>query len=1028
MSNPQKTSFTDIFINKPVFAIIISLFILLLGIQAFHKLSIRQYPAIEEGIITITTAYPGANSELIQGFITSPIQQAIASSEGIDYITSTSRQNISTVVAHLQLNYSANIALTEIMSKTQAIRSQLPLNTEDPVITKGSNRGSALLYISFYSEDMSNEQVTEYLSRVIQPQLSTQPGVGEAQILGKKTFAMRIWYNPVQMAALKVDTKEINDALKESNFQAAEGQITGLYTTIVVNANTDLESVEQFNNIVVRSNGSSLIKISDVARVELEAENFDSYVSFNGRQAVYIGIDSAPSANPLTVIKHIRDIFPEIKKQLPQSLNTEIVYDATEFIQASIDEVIKTLIEATIIVILVIFLFLGNIRSVIIPVVTIPLSLTGAIFAIYLMGYSINLLTLLAMVLAIGLVVDDAIVVLENIHRQIELGAHPLKAAIEGTREIATPVISMTITLAAVFAPIGFITGLTGSLFKEFAFTLAASVVVSGIVALVLSPYMCSVLLKPNSSSSAIATKIDGFFDRLKERYNNNIDKQLEYRKPTLVFIALILISIPIMYGYIKHELAPKEDMGIIFIVSKAPQYANIDYLNTYTNSYEEIFQNFPEYSSSFLINGGSSPNTSFGGMKLTTWNKRDRSQFEIQKELQTKYLDNISGLKIFSFHRPSLPGSGGGLPIQFVINSTGDYETLYEISEKLRIEATKSGLFLFLNNDLQFNKPENQIFIDRNKAALLGITMKDIGNTLSSMLGTATLNRFSIEGKSYKVIPQADKEFRINKNWLDRYHLKLPSGNMIPLSAIISTSIQTIPSELKQFQQLNSTKLEGMLTPGVSLDDGLALLQKKANEILPANFNVDYEGSLRQYINEGNMLAITFLFALLCIYLVLSAQFESFKDPIIIMITVPMSICGAMAPLFLGNLFHFGLGISVSMNIYTQIGMITLIGLITKHGILIVEFANKLKQAENLTNNAAVAKAASLRLRPILMTTSATVLGILPLLFATGAGAVSRFNIAIIIISGMIIGTLFTLFIVPAVYTIISTEPDYSA
>ncbi|CAM3644034.1 MexW/MexI family multidrug efflux RND transporter permease subunit [Parendozoicomonas haliclonae] len=1010
-----KESFTDLFIRRPVLATVVSLLIILLGLQAFQKLPVREYPDLEDAVITVTTAYPGASAELIQGFITTPVQQAIASAEGIDYITSSSNQSISTVTVKLRLGYSADKALTEIMSKVNQIRSQLPAESQDPVITKGNNQGAALLYISFYSDRMSGEQVTDYLTRVVQPQLATVEGVGSADILGAKTFAMRIWLDPIRMSAFEVTAAEINGALLNNNVQSAAGQTQGEMVISNVNARTSLSTEKDFADIVIKNQDDVLVRLADVATIELSAENPNSFVAFNGKESTYVAINATPSANPLDVISRVHDKLPEIRSQLPNSMGLEPVYDATEFIQASIDEVIQTIVEAALIVILVVFLFLGSVRIVIIPIVAIPLSLIGVLFFMQMMGYSINLLTLLAMVLAIGLVVDDAIVVVENIHRHIEEGQTPFNAAIMGAREIALPVIAMTVTLAAVYAPIGFMEGLTGALFKEFAFTLAGAVIVSGIVALTLSPMMCSRLLLPAGNDSKFVKWLDRKFDSLKDRYQRRLTSALETRAVTLVFAMIVLMTIPPMFMFTKKELAPAEDNGLVFMVSKAPQYASIDYMNAYTAELETAFQTFPEYEQSFLIN--QSPTSSFAGMGLKPWNERERSVFAVQKELQDYHLSQITGINTFSFVMPTLPGSGGGLPVQFILNTTSDYETLSQVAGQLVGKAMQSGMFMFAETELTFNKPETEILIDRDKAANLGISMSDIGTTLATMLGDGDLNRFSIDGRSYKVIPQANQEFRLSREWLGRYYVRSASDALVPLSAVITLKSEARPNQLTQFQQLNSTKIQGMLLPGVSLGEALTFLQEQTRELAPAGFGTDFEGTSRQFMNEGNALIITFAISLLVIFLVLAAQFESFRDPLVVMITVPMSICGALIPLMLGFIFQFGLGINVSMNIYTQIGLVTLIGLISKHGILIVEFANQLRQ-QGKTLEEAILEASAMRLRPILMTTGATVLGILPLLFASGAGAVSRFNIGLVITSGMTIGTLFTLFVVPVMYS----------
>ncbi|MBU2712536.1 MexW/MexI family multidrug efflux RND transporter permease subunit [Zooshikella harenae] len=1000
--------FTDVFIKRPVLATVVSMMILLLGFKAFETLSIRQYPKLENAVISITTTYPGASSDVIQGFITTPIQQAIASAEGIDYITSNSQQSVSSVKANLNLGYDANSALTEIMAKVAEVQNELPEDADKPVVAKESARGTALLYMSFYSEEMNNEQVTDYLTRVVQPKLATIEGVAEAEILGKKTFAMRIWLDPVKMAAHQITSEDINQAILTNNFLSAAGETKGEFIVTGVNAKTDLTSPQAFSNIVIASRADVLVRVKDVARVELSAENFDSYVAFNGIQSVYMAISSTPSANPLEVIQRVRNKLPEVKKQLPSTLKADVVYDATRFIEASINEVVNTLVEATVIVIFVVFLFLGALRSVIIPVVTIPLSMVGVLFFMLVMGYSINLLTLLAMVLAIGLVVDDAIVVLENIHRHIEKGLSPFKAAILGAREIAMPVVAMTITLAAVYAPIGFLGGLTGKLFTEFAFTLAGAVIISGIIALTLSPMMCSKLLQDSSHESKLAAKLDQLFDLLKQRFQRSLASILQYRAPTVVFAMVILCSLPVMFLFIESELAPNEDEGIVFISSSSPQYANIDYMNAYTKQFESIFSSFPEYDSSFLVNGMGSVNSSIAGMILKPWNERERSQLEIQPQLQQK-LNEVAGLQIFSFNMPPLPGSGEGLPVQFIVNTTADYRTLHQVTERILAEARKSGKFMMITSDLKFDKPELQVWIDRDKAARLGVSMEAIGNTLATMLGEGRVNRFTLDGRSYKVIPQADALSRIDPSWLKRYYVRNQKNDLIPLSTVITTKKISKPNQLKQFQQLNAATVQGIVMPGVALGDALAFLNKTADKVFPQGFSRDYSGVSRQFMQEGNALLITFVFALIVIYLVLAAQFESFRDPFVVLISVPMSIFGALVPLFLGV---------STMNIYTQIGLVTLIGLISKHGILIVEFANQLQKERGYSVHQAALEATAIRLRPVLMTTGAMVLGVVPLVLADGAGAISRFNIGLVIATGMTVGTLFTLYIVPTMYT----------
>ncbi|GAD62288.1 multidrug efflux RND transporter permease subunit [Aquipseudomonas alcaligenes] len=1005
-------AFTDPFIRRPVLATVVSLLIILLGFQAFSKLVIRQYPQMENALITVTTAYPGANAETIQGYITQPLQQSLASAEGIDYMTSSSQQNFSTISIYARIGADTDRLFTELLAKANEVKNQLPQDAEDPVLSKEAADASALMYVSFYSDQLSNPQITDYLSRVIQPKLATLPGMAEAEILGNQVFAMRLWLDPVKMAAYGIAATDVTSAVQRYNFLAAAGEVKGQYVVTSINATTDLKSPEAFGAIPVKTDGDSRVLVRDIARVEMGAANYDSISSFDGIPSVYIAIKGTPSANPLDVIKHVRAALPELEAQLPPNLKVSIAYDATEFIRASIDEVVKTLAEAVLIVIVVVFLFLGAFRSVLIPVITIPLSMIGVLFFMQLMGYSINLLTLLAMVLAIGLVVDDAIVVVENIHRHIEEGKTPFDAAIEGAREIAVPVISMTITLAAVYAPIGFLEGLTGALFKEFALTLAGAVIISGVVALTLSPMMCSKLLRHEENPSGLAHKLDQIFDRLKRRYQKALHGTLNTRPVVVVFAVIVLCLIPVLLMFSKSELAPEEDQGIVFLFANAPQPTNLDYMNAYTDQFVKIFKEFPEYYSSFQINGFDGVQAGIGGFLLKPWDERERTQMELLPIVQGR-LNDIPGLQIFGFNLPSLPGTGEGLPFQFVINTPNDYESLLQVAERVKQKAMESGQFAFLNVDLAFDKPEVVVDIDREKAAQMGVSMQDLGATLAILLGEGEVNRFTIDGRSYKVIAQVERAYRDNPGWLSNYYVKSESGQMVPLGTLIKVSDRARPTKLKQFQQLNAAIIEGV--PIVSMGEAVDTVAQIAREEAPRGYTFDYAGASRQYIQEGSALYATFGLALAIIFLVLAAQFESFRDPLVILVTVPLSICGALIPIFLGL---------SSMNIYTQVGLVTLIGLISKHGILIVEFANQLRREKGLSIREAIEEAASIRLRPVLMTTAAMVFGMVPLILATGAGAVSRFDIGLVIATGMSIGTLFTLFVLPCVYTLLAS-PD---
>ncbi|TFF41239.1 multidrug efflux RND transporter permease subunit, partial [Pseudomonas sp. RIT623] len=987
-------AFTDPFIRRPVLASVVSLLILLLGLQAWSKLQIRQYPQMENALITVTTAYPGANAETIQGYITQPLQQSLASADGIDYMTSVSRQNFSIISVYARIGADSDRLFTQLLAKANEVRNKLPQDSEDPVLSKEAADASALMYLSFYSQQMSNPQITDYLSRVIQPKLATLPGMAEAEILGNQVFAMRIWIDPVKLAGFGLSAVDVTNAVRRYNFLAAAGEVKGEYVVTSINATTELKSAEAFAALPLKTAGDTRVLLGDVARVEMGAENYDTVSSFDGTPSVYIGIKATPAANPLEVIKQVRRLMPQLEQELPSNLKVSIAYDATLFIQASIDEVIKTLGEAVLIVIVVVFLFLGALRSVLIPVVTIPLSMIGVLFFMQMMGYSLNLLTLLAMVLAIGLVVDDAIVVVENIHRHIEEGKTPRQAALEGAREIAVPVVSMTITLAAVYAPIGFLTGLTGALFKEFALTLAGAVVISGVVALTLSPMMCALLLRHEQNPSGLAHRLDLIFDSLKVRYQRLLHGTLDSRPVVLVFAVLILCLIPVLLMFTRNELAPDEDQGVIFMMSSSPQTANLDYLNAYTDQFTPLFKRFPEYYSSFQINGFNGVQSGIGGFLLKPWNERERTQMQLLPLVQAQ-LEQIGGLQIFGFNLPSLPGTGEGLPFQFVINTAGDYPALLDVAQRVKERAQASGKFAFLDIDLAFDKPEVVVDIDRAKAAQMGVSMDTLGGTLATLLGEGEINRFTLEGRSYKVIAQVERPYRASPGWLNNYYVKNDQGQLLPLSTLISLSDRARPRQLNQFQQLNSAIIQGV--PMVSIGEALETVRAITREEAPEGFSVDYAGAARQFVQEGSALWVTFGLALAIIFLVLAAQFESFRDPLVILVTVPLSICGALLPLFLGV---------SSMNIYTQVGLVTLIGLITKHGILIVEFANQLREEQGLGVREAIEEAAAIRLRPVLMTTAAMVFGMVPLILATGAGAVSRFDIGTVIATGMSIGT----------------------
>lgn len=1004
--------FTDLFIKRPVLALVVSMLIFLFGLNSVNKMQIRQYPRMDNTVITVMTSYPGADAELIAGFITTPLENAVASAEGIDYMTSSSVQGLSTITLTIKLNFDPQIAFTDVMSKVQQTLNQLPQESQQPVILKKSDSSTPLMYISLDSKDMTPQQITDYATRVVQPQLQTVNGVAKAEILGGATYSMRIFLNPLKMAALGITPADVSTVLANNNFLTAAGSTKGEYVAISMTAKTDLNSAPEFSKLIVKSNKGSIIRLRDIAKIELGSQNYDSSVTFNGKKAVFIALTPTPTANPLTVISDARKIMPDIIKEFPPSLTGTIVYDATAFIRASINEVMHTIIEAGVIVIIVIFLFLGSIRSVLIPVVTIPLSLIGVCTLMMALGYSINLLTLLAFVLAIGLVVDDAIVVVENVHRHIEEGKTPYQAALIGAREIATPVIAMTITLAAVYAPIGFMGGLTGALFKEFAFTLACAVIISGVIALTLSPMMCSKVLSKEISSGKFVHFLDNLFNKLKVVYQRRLNSLLDTRAVILVFAAVVILILPYLYTHTASETAPEEDQGFFFVMATAPQYATINYIEAYTKPFDKIYASFPEAENYFTVNS-SQP---VSGMVLKPWGERSRTEFALKQPLQDK-LSKIAGLNAFAIVPPPLPGGGSGTPVQFVIKTTNDFQSLFDISTKLTEKAKNSGLFIYIENSLKFNQPQVEFEINRAKASEMGLDMRAIGSSLTSALSGNYINYFNLEGRSYQVIPQLDRKYRLTPQQLAQIYVKTINGIMVPLSTVVTPVAKTQPNAVTHFQQLNSATIQAVMMPGKTLGDGLAFLQNAAAETLPKGFTFDYGGSSRQFMQEGSALVFAFLFAIVIIFLVLSAQYESFRDPLIVLISVPMSICGALIPLNLGL---------ASINIYTQVGLITLIGLISKHGILIVDFANHLQREKNLDKRAAVEEAAGIRLRPILMTTAAMVFGVFPLLIASGAGAVSRFDIGLVIATGLLVGTCFTLFVVPTLYTYIAEDHRY--
>lgn len=1006
--------FTDIFIHRPVLASVISLLILVLGLRAISVMELRQYPETENTVVTVATSYPGANSELVKGFITNPLQQAIAEADGIDYLSSTSRQGNSTIEVHMRLNYDPNAAVAEIQAKVASQRNVLPAEAEDPVITSQTGESTALMYVALYSDTLQAAQLSDYILRVVQPKIQAVPGVGKAKVLGNKTFAMRIWLDPERMASLGVTATDVSEVLKQNNYLSGVGGTKGNFVKIDLRATTDAVSEQDFRQLVVSQKDGVLVRLQDIANTELGSEDYDAVNWYKGKMAIFMGIEQAPGANPLTVAKAVKALLKDIERELPDSMQILLPYDASQFIEDSIHEVFATLIEAIAIVLIVIFLSLGSMRAALIPAVTVPLSLIGGAFLMLGMGFSINLLTMLAMVLAIGLVVDDAIVMVENIHRHVEEGKPRLQAALLGARELGLPIIAMTTTLVAVYAPIGFMGGLVGTLFTEFAFSLAGAVLVSGVVALTLSPMMSAKVLTDAGKPGRFEVAVEHFFTGLAAYYQRWLHKILEYPASILLFAGVLLVSIYFMFMLTTKELAPTEDQSILFTLANGPQTATLHYNETYSRELIKQFESIPEYKESFLIMGfGGDTSTVFSGFKMPSTSLRNRSQTQIQPELQAK-VGKIAGFQTAVIPRPSLPGSGGGLPLQFVMVTDADYTALDQVADQLLEKAMQSGKFAFLMKDVNFNRPQTTLVIDRDRAADLGINMQDIGRNLAALLGGQYVNRFSLQGRSYKVIPQVEDLDRMDLSKLDNYYLRTASGGQVPLSSLLKLEHSVEPSKRTQFQQLNSLTINGMMTPNTGLGDAMAYLEETAQAIFPRGFSFDYTGASRQYAQQGSALILTFFMALLIIYLVLAAQFESWRDPLIILISVPLSIASALAFMMLGF---------ATINIYTQVGLITLIGLVTKNGILIVEFANQLQSQKGLSKFAAVEQAATIRLRPILMTTVAMIVAMVPLLMAAGPGAASRFDIGLVIASGLGIGTLFTLFVVPAFYLILARQ-----
>ncbi|MGA2449696.1 MAG: efflux RND transporter permease subunit [Polyangiaceae bacterium] len=1003
---------TDIFIRRPVLAVVVNLVIVIAGLQAIRSLNVRQYPKLESATVTVTTPYVGADADLVRGFVTTPLERSIAAADGIDFMESQSTQGLSTISVRLQLNFPSSSALADISARVNQVRADLPPEAEVPSIhIEPSDARIAAMYLTFGSSVLDDNQVTDYLIRIVQPRLSAIEGVQRADILGGRTFAIRAWLKPDRMAALNVSPAQVRQALAANNYLAAAGETT------------DLRSPDEFRKLVVSHRNGSFVRLEDIADVVLGADTYDEDVRMSGQKAVFMGIWVLPNANSLDVIGRVRRELATLKGELPTGMQAGIAFDSTQYINSAIHEVTQTLVETVFIVIVVIFMFLGTLRSVLVPLVAIPVSLVGAVFLMQVLGFSLNLLTLLAIVLAVGLVVDDAIVVVENVERHMREGKSPMQAAYLGARELLGPIVAMTITLAAVYTPIGFQGGLTGALFREFAFTLAGAVFISGVVAITLSPMMSSKLLKPDLHPAWLPRHIDSGFEAFKRIYGSVLDTTLRSRPPVYIIWGVLTLLIVPLYMLSPKELAPNEDQGVVFGAIDVPANATLEQLTPYTEEVARIFKSIPEFEQSFQI---TFPQTGFGGLLVKPWERRNRNIFQIQGEVAAK-LSAVAGIRAPAFLPSALP-SAGFFPVEFVVESTANHEEVLRFAQLIVQEAVKSGQFAFPPiTDVRIDQGKTEIVVDRDKVASMGVSMRDVGMDLSSMLSGDYVNRFNIDGRSYKVIAQIERLGRLTSQELEDIRVTGPNGRLVRLGAIASLRSGVEPRSLNRMQQLNAVKISGVAPR--SLDAGLRVLEDAAAKILPPGYRTDYTGESRQLRTESGKFLPAMGLALVLIFLVLAAQFNSFRDPLVILAgSVPLAIFGALIFTFLKfggppNL-HYRLteGWTTTLNIYSEVGLVTLAGLVAKNGILIVEFAN-LQQDRGMTKLEAVRSAAVTRLRPILMTTVATVAGHFPLTLVTGPGAVARNSIGIVLVGGMSIGTFFTLLVVPSVYVLIARD-----
>jgi multidrug efflux pump len=998
---------------------VLSLLLVLVGLIAYQRLSVREYPNIDPPVITVETRYRGASAEIVETQVTKVLEESLAGIDGIDIMTSISREEQSQITITFKLNRDPDGAASDVRDRVGRMRRQLPDEIDEPVIQKTEADANPIIWVALSSDRHSPLEVSDTADRVVKDRLQTLPGVALVRIFGERRYAMRLYLDPERLAGHGLTVQDVEDALRAQNVELPAGRIESRQREFTVLSATDLNTPQEFNDLIIResdpASGAYLVRLRDVGRAELGPADERRIARFNGRGAIGMGVIKQATANPLDVSKAVRTVLPEVQRILPEGMRIDIANDTSLFIERSIENVYKSIGEAIVLVVLIIFFFLRSFRATLIPLVTIPVSLIGSFAIMYLAGFSVNTLTLLAMVLAIGLVVDDAIVMLENIHRHVEQGMPPLQAALVGSKEIGFAVIAMTLTLAAVFAPVGFLVGTTGRLFTEFAWTLAATVLVSGFVALSLSPMMCSRLLRQEQKHGALYNSIESWINGLIRGYRRLLLRGLDSRLLVLVVGGLVAVSAAWLFITLKEELAPTEDRGNIVGRFVSPEGATVEYTDRYARQIEGYVRALPEVNRAFVVSGFPTVTEGIAIVRLVDWSERERSQQDLVRELGPK-LQALPGVQAFAVNPPSLGQQIRNRPLEVVIKTTDSYEALAEAVDRMMQRLAENPGIQGPDTDLKLNKPQIRVGLDRDKAAAMGVDVATVGRTLETLLGGRQVTRFKQAGEQYDVIVQLADADRRTPADVNRLYVRGSEGAMIPLSNLVSLRESVAPKELNHFSQLRAARISANLAPDYALGEALAYVERVAGEVLPPSMQLDYAGLSREFKQSSAELYFTFLLALAFIYLVLAAQFESFVDPLIIMLTVPLSMAGALLMLKLTG---------GTLNIYSKVGLITLIGLITKHGILIVEFANQL-QAAGRNIHDAVVEAAVLRLRPILMTTGAMVLGALPLAIASGAGAESRQAIGGVIIGGLLVGTFFTLFVIPAVYTLLARRHEH--